>query len=163
MDLAKKVPGAGPWKGKQMEIGHMGHSTQRSGSGHSSLWILIKSSHRTFFILKIFIYLFWLCWVFFVAHGLSSCGAQAWLLQDIWDLSSRIRNQTCVPCTARQVLNHWITGETPHTDLCKTFNCGKKKKKEFSGARTVLMGHSRWPWRSRKATLRTWNLKHGIP
>ena len=64
-----------------------------------------------------------------MAHGLSSCGAQAWLLQDIWDLSSQIRNQTCVPCTARQVLNHWITGETPHTDLCKTFNCGKKKKK----------------------------------
>ena len=30
-----------------------------------------------------------------------------------------------------------------------------KKKKEFSGARTVLMGHLRWPWRSRKATLRT--------
>ena len=46
----------------------------------------------------------------------------------MWDLSSLIRNQTCVPCTARQDLNHWITGESPHTDLCKSFNCGKKKK-----------------------------------
>ena len=40
-----------------MEIGHMGHGTQRSGSGHSSLWILIKSSHRPFLSLKfLFIY-----------------------------------------------------------------------------------------------------------
>ena len=30
-----------------------------------------------------------------------------------WDLSSRTRYQTCVPCDARQILDHWTTREVP--------------------------------------------------
>ena len=49
-----------------------------------------------------------------------SCGLQAlWLwhkgLVDpcIWDLSSPTRNQTRIPCTGRQIFNHWTTREVP--------------------------------------------------
>ena len=28
-----------------------------------------------------------------------------------WDLRSQIRDQTCVPCTGRWILNHWTTRE----------------------------------------------------
>ena len=31
----------------------------------------------------------------------------------MWNLSSLTRNQTCIPCTARQFLNHWTTREVP--------------------------------------------------
>ena len=33
--------------------------------------------------------------------------------QDIWDLISPTRDQTCTPCIGRQNLNHWITREVP--------------------------------------------------
>ena len=38
--------------------------------------------------------------------GLSSCGEQALLPCSIWDLSSRTKDQTCVSCISRQILNH---------------------------------------------------------
>ena len=55
-----------------------------------------------------------LCWVMWdlslqcpvslaVVHELSSCGMR--------DLSSPTRGKTCVPCIARQIPNHWTTGE----------------------------------------------------
>ena len=31
----------------------------------------------------------------------------------MWDLTSPTRDQTCVPCIARQILNHWTTREVP--------------------------------------------------
>ena len=31
----------------------------------------------------------------------------------MWDLSSPTRDQTCIPCIGRQLLNHWTTGEVP--------------------------------------------------
>ena len=37
----------------------------------------------------------------------------------MWDLSSPTRDQTYLPCTARQILNHWITREDPGV----FFNC----------------------------------------
>ena len=43
------------------------------------------------------------------ACRLNSCGAWAQLLRDMWDLSYQTRDGTCVPCTARQILNYWIT------------------------------------------------------
>ena len=80
---------------------------------------------------------FWLCWVFVAAHGPSlvvaqrgffSCGVRllllwraccracwpsswgAWAqLPVVWDLSSPTRDRTWVPCTGRQILNHWPT------------------------------------------------------
>ena len=50
---------------------------------------------------------------------LSSCGAWAYLLYGMWDLSSWTRNWTPVPCICRQVLNHWTTREVP----LRTFKC----------------------------------------
>ena len=38
--------------------------------------------------------------------GLSSYDAQASLPHGMWDLSSPTRDQTCVPCIGRQILNH---------------------------------------------------------
>ena len=48
-----------------------------------------------------------------VMHRLSSCGTQPLLLHGTWDLSSQARDQTCVPCIARQIINHWPTREVP--------------------------------------------------
>ena len=42
---------------------------------------------------------------------LFSCGPWAYLLHTVWELSSPSRDQTCVPCSGRQILNHWTTGE----------------------------------------------------
>ena len=48
-----------------------------------------------------------LCWG-------ASCGVQASLVAEgIWDLSSPTRDQTCIPCIGRQILNHWTTREVP--------------------------------------------------
>ena len=39
--------------------------------------------------------------------------AWASLPQDIWEISSPTRNQTCVLCIGRQILNQWTTREVP--------------------------------------------------
>ena len=31
----------------------------------------------------------------------------------MWDLSSPTRDQICIPCIGRWILNHWPTGEVP--------------------------------------------------
>ena len=38
---------------------------------------------------------------------LSSCGTWAQLLHHMWDLSFQPKDQTCVPCVDRQMLNPW--------------------------------------------------------
>ena len=43
--------------------------------------------------------------------GFSSCGARVQLLRGM--RSSRTRNQTCVPCIGRWILNHCATREVP--------------------------------------------------
>ena len=48
-----------------------------------------------------------------VGHRLSSCSARAYLLRGTWDVSSPTRDHTCVPSTAKRILNHWITSEVP--------------------------------------------------
>ena len=88
----------------------------------------------------------WLHWVFFAARGLSlwcagspSAVALPWSTgqgeqaQWSWCLgpgalrrvgSSRTRDQTCVPCIGRWVLNHWTTEEVPDIfslDTCTSF------------------------------------------
>ena len=50
---------------------------------------------------------------FIAARGLSGCGARAQLLCGMWDISSLTRDQTCVPCIARQFLNHRTPGKSP--------------------------------------------------
>ena len=50
------------------------------------------------------------------------CGAQSLIVLHrpscatqlgLWDLSYPTRDQTLIPCIARQVLNHWTTREVP--------------------------------------------------
>ena len=41
-----------------------------------------------------------------VPRGFSSCGMWAQLLLGMWGLNSLTRGWTCIPCTARQILNH---------------------------------------------------------
>ena len=47
------------------------------------------------------------------AGRLSSCGTWIQLPHGMWDLSSPTRNRTCIPCVARQILNHQITRGVP--------------------------------------------------
>ena len=46
-------------------------------------------------------------------HGLSSCGAQASLPLDMWDLSSPTRDRPHIPCIGKRILYHWTTREVP--------------------------------------------------
>ena len=50
---------------------------------------------------------------FIAAHRLSTCSARAQLFHGMWDLSSPIRDQACIPCIASRLLNHWTTREVP--------------------------------------------------
>ena len=45
--------------------------------------------------------------------GFRSCGALDSLPHSMWDLSSQIRDQTCVLSIGRQVLNHWTIQKVP--------------------------------------------------
>ena len=47
------------------------------------------------------------------SHRLSSCSAQVYMFHGVWDPSSLTRDQTCVPCIGRQILNHCTTREVP--------------------------------------------------
>ena len=53
------------------------------------------------------------CGSFVAACGLSSYGVCAQLFLGMWDLGSQTRDQTLVPCIARQSLNHWTTRDVP--------------------------------------------------
>ena len=86
------------------------------------------------FLFLILIIYFWLHWVFVAVHGLSPAAACGFLIAvaslgaehrfyGTWAsvvvghrinypvASSPSRDQTCVPCLSRQILNHWITRE----------------------------------------------------
>ena len=47
----------------------------------------------------------------------SSCGTWSWLPCSMWGLSSLTRDQTCIPCIARWILNHWTSREVSFTFL----------------------------------------------
>ena len=55
-----------------------------------------------------------------VVCGVSSCSAWAKLPCGMWDPSSLTGDQTCIPCIARQILNHWTTREVLKCG-CKSF------------------------------------------
>ena len=63
----------------------------------------------------------WGTWSAHWGHGLAlaaACrlrgwAAWAWVVRSMWDLSSRSRGQTRVPCTAQWVLSRWTTREVP--------------------------------------------------
>ena len=48
----------------------------------------------------------------FICVRSCSCGTQASLPGSTWDLSSLTGNRTCVPCIARQILNHTLPRTT---------------------------------------------------
>ena len=59
-----------------------------------------------------------MCQVLVVVHGLPRVQAQLlWCMSSVaygmGDLSSPIRDRICIPCTGRQILNHWTTTEVP--------------------------------------------------
>ena len=49
------------------------------------------------------------CWGFSLVLALRSHG--------IWDLHSLTKNQTCVPCVGRQIVNQWTTRKVPRLRL----------------------------------------------
>ena len=53
----------------------------------------------------------------FLSSGFPCCVARALGCEGLiasWHMpSSQTKDQTCVPCTGRQILNHWITREVP--------------------------------------------------
>ena len=64
--------------------------------------------------------LIWLCWVLAAECRISCCGE--WVSSVVpglgcpvalWHLSSPTRDQTCIPCVGRWILNHWTTREVP--------------------------------------------------
>ena len=102
------------------------HGVHQGRATESEPWLhhLKKRTARSSDLTKsafplLFVYLF----IYLAALSLS------WVTQDLllqragspvvalpcgtWDLSSLIRNPTHVPCIARQMLNHWTTGEVP--------------------------------------------------
>ena len=78
-----------------------------------------KNSECFLFLMKIFNLFIWLPWVLVTALELSSRSALAYLLCDMWELSSPIRDWTSIPCTARWILNHCTTRESHN----KSFSC----------------------------------------
>ena len=86
-----------------------------------------ENSH-SFFVVVGFKYLFiWLRWILVAIGELFPCSSGAWeqslpfsrsgalaeLLCGRWDLGSLTKDQTCIPCIARQILSHWTTTEVP--------------------------------------------------
>ena len=52
----------------------------------------------------------------------------------MWDLGSPIRDQTCIPCIARQILKHWTSREVPPLRIKKqnkTLGWSKHDKTAF--------------------------------
>ena len=74
----------------------------------------LHSWNKSLFVKNMYLFRSWL-WLMgstIEAGGVSSC-AQAQLSWDLWDLSSLTKDQTHIPCIARQVLNHWTMREVP--------------------------------------------------
>ena len=67
---------------------------------------------------------------FTVMQGFSSCGAGSVVVilrlscsTACWDLCCLTGDRTCIPCIAKQILNHWTTKEVP-TLLLKALGRG---------------------------------------
>ena len=76
-----------------------GSSFFLSGCAGSSLW------HAGFLLLR--------------CVDLSSCGTWAQLPHRMWDLRFQTKDQTCVPCIDRQMLNPWVI--PPFDFICLFF------------------------------------------
>ena len=76
-----------------------------------------------FFWFYLVIYLAVLVLSFNTCAPSRSAQAQQFSHGDMWDLSSRIRDQTHIPCIARQILNHWATREVPPTVTLEFLSC----------------------------------------
>ena len=110
------------WKGYSFKINNLRQES-------------VNCSHGLNPVCCMFVY-FWLFWVFFTAQAFSGCREQGLLFIWGWGLlivaavglwaqkfqctglfvlwhvqSSQTGDGTCVPCTGKQILNHWITTE----------------------------------------------------
>ena len=64
--------------------------------------------------------------IFTGSCGISGCGARAQLTSSMWDLVPLARDQTCIPCIARQILNQWTIREVPVVTLLSHSAKGRK-------------------------------------
>ena len=115
-----------PMTGKFLErisqcYGHLACSLQASGSPECFMVHTLQGQGKACGTPPLKIYLFGCvgsqsdhAGSFIVYHGLSSCGTQASFPHGMWDLSSPTRDQSCVPCIASWILNHWTTRESPY-------------------------------------------------
>ena len=67
----------------------------------------LQLSGHIFFFFNLLICLFYLA-----VLGLSY-GTRASLFHHMWDLSSLTRDQTCISCIGRWIINHWTTRKVP--------------------------------------------------
>ena len=73
--------------------------------------------------LILFIYLVVLVLSFNTWDPSRSAQAQQFSQGDMWDLTSGIRDQTHIPCIARQIPSPWATREVPPTVTLESFSC----------------------------------------
>ena len=110
------------------------------------------TSLELIFFFKIFIYLlyFWLHRVLAAASRIFCCSRASFSVvvlglsscpEACGNLSSPIRDQTCIPCIGRLILNHWTAMEVPtrtYNWKCVPFDyCQMTKLKQFSNKFTV--------------------------
>ena len=77
----------------------------------------------------------------------------------MWDFRCLTRDQTCVPCVGRRILNHWTTREVLHFQVLICFTLGSRGSDQlgcwyllvpsifyllnsYSGFKTQLKGHT---------------------
>ena len=83
------------------------------------------------------------------------CDIWAWLPCSIWALSSVTRNQTCVPCIARRILNPGPPGKSPMISYLKD-TIQKTEDRE------VVKTEKGWPERVRRKLSRMWCLQRQV-
>ena len=64
----------------------------------------------------------------------------------MWDLSAPIRDQTRVPCIARQILIHWTTRQVPCLELFWFTFFSEFKRKRGQAEPYSMYRIESWPW-----------------
>ena len=72
---------------------------------------------------------------------LSSCSVCASLSHSVWDLSPPIRDQTHIPCTGRQILNHWTSKQVPFLFLEAYIAVNFPLRAAFAASHRVLIDY----------------------
>ena len=86
--------------------------------------------------------------------GLRRCGPRLSCPAACGIFPDQILN--CVPCTGKQILNHWTTREVPLSLLdlrCPSFRALRHQSSKYSGLQTQLELHHRLYWSSSLQTV----------